>query len=120
MENILTAVDGYKVAKIDESNIEQVFNLCKQNKQYYEYLQESPTLQNVKNILNELPPNTTINQKYFVGFYNKTELIAILDLIDSYPKNKSVFIGLFMVDTKYQGIGVGQHIIKTLLHNLKS
>ncbi len=116
---ILEETKNYKIVKINENNISQVFNLCKHNKKYYEYLQENVSLDGVKSIINELPPNTSINNKYFVGLYKANKLIAILDLIDGYPEENNAFIDLFMVDVRCQGKGVGQDIIKNLLNTLK-
>ena len=33
-----------------------------------------------KNIITELPPNKTLQDKHFVGFYKDKKLVAILDL----------------------------------------
>jgi len=120
MENVFENFIDYKIVKIEDSNIGQVFNLCKQNKKYYEYLQEKASLDGVKSIINELPPNTTIDKKYFVGFYKANRLVAILDLIDGYPDENNAFIGLFMIDVNCQGKGVGQDIIKNILNSLKN
>ena len=120
MKNLYNYFKNYNVVKIDNSNIEEVFKLCKHNTKYYEYLQEHPTLDGVRNILTELPPNTTLNNKHFVGFYQNNKLVAILDLIDGYPNKNMAFIGLFMVDINLQGLGVGKNIIKQLLRFLKN
>ena len=120
MQKLCSCFKNYSVTKIDDSNIDEVFELCKQNTNYYAHLKEQVTLDGVKSIISELPPNTTLNNKYFLGFYLNDKLVAILDLIDGYPKEHCAFIGLFMVDINLQGLGLGKNIIKQLLRFLKN
>ncbi|MBQ7352044.1 MAG: GNAT family N-acetyltransferase [Clostridia bacterium] len=120
MEELYHYFNNYSVTKINDSNINEVFELCKHNNKYYTYLQETATLDGVKNIISELPPHTTLDNKHFVGFYKDNKLVAILDLIDGYPNKKTAFIGLFMVDINLQRLGVGKNIISELIKFLKS
>jgi len=120
MEKLYHYFKNYRITPINDSNINEVFELCKHNNKYYKHLQETATLDGVKNIVSELPPNTTLDKKYFVGFYKDNKLVAILDLIDGYPNKKTAFIGLFMVDINLQGLGVGKNIISELIKFLKS
>ena len=66
-----------------------------------------------------LPPKTSEKDKNYVGFFKGNELIAIMDLILNYPDDKTCFIGLFMMDQKYQNQGIGSQIIQDVLKYLK-
>ena len=46
-------------------------------------------------------------------------LVAIMDLIIAYPDANTAFIGLFMMDSDYQGNGIGSLIINQCSHYLK-
>ena len=46
-------------------------------------------------------------------------LVAIMDLIIAYPDANTAFIGLFMMDSDYQGKGIGSLIINQCSHYLK-
>jgi len=120
MEKLQDFIKEFNIVKIDNSNIEDVFHVCKKNCKYYKYLQEEATLDSVKSIMTDLPPNKTMKDKYFVGFYKCNNLVAILDLIDGYPNRENAFIGLFMVDMNNQNSGVGKQIISQLISFLKS
>jgi len=120
MNTIYNYFKDYQVNRISDTNIQEVFELCKKNERYYKYLKEDATLDGVKNIMKELPPNTEIKNKYFIGFYKSNKLIAILDLIDGYPKKNQAFIGLFMIADTLQGQGIGKSIILDLIKFLKS
>lgn len=47
-------------------------------------------------------------------------LVAIMDLIIAYPDANTAFIGLFMMDSDYQGKGIGSLIINQCSHYLKN
>ena len=123
MEKILNKLENFEfnVKKLDETNIFEVLEICKNNKKYYEkYLHEKATIDEVKTIFTALPPNTNLSQKYVLGFYGNKKLIAFMDLIVGYPTRKSGMIGLFMVEPNLQGQGIGRKIIEKILEVLKS
>ena len=61
-----------------------------------------------------------MNDKYYIGFFKRDKLIAVMDLIMNYPKKKTAFIGLFMMDVNYQNKGIGSRVIGEVLSYLKS
>lgn len=52
-----------------------------------------------------MPPGKSIEDKYYIGFYQEGKLIAVMDLIDGYPEKRIVYIGFFMTDTSVQNQG---------------
>ena len=48
-----------------------------------------------------------MEQKYYIGFFENSMLVAIMDLIDGYPNSNSAFIGFFMMSRTLQGVGIG-------------
>ena len=67
-----------------------------------------------------LPDNVDFRDKYYVGYFKDEKLIAVLDLIDGYPKKDVVFIGFFMIDISVQKNGVGSAIVNELIKYLKT
>lgn len=65
-----------------------------------------------------LPDNVDFKDKYYVGYFKNEKLIAVLDLIDGYPKKDIVFIGFFMMDISIQKNGVGSAIVNELIDYL--
>lgn len=60
-------------------------------------------MESLANDLVECPPGKELSDKYFLGFWDKERLAAILDLIDGYPTAEIAYIGLFMVDSRLAG-----------------
>ncbi len=100
----------YDVRRISEEDIGDVYKLCKSNEKYYEYLGAVPSAESLTEVISSIPESATAENKYFVGFYEKEKLIAVLDLIAGYPESDDAFIGWFMVDGDMQRQGIGSRI----------
>ena len=61
-----------------------------------------------------------MDDKYYFGFFDDRELIAIMDLIDGYPKAEIAYIGFFMMNPQYQGKQIGTAIIDEVIDYLLS
>ena len=67
-----------------------------------------------------LPPGAAPEDKYFLGYFRGDRLAAVLDLIDGYPSAETAYIGLFMVDGRFSGQGIGSRLVEELLEELKT
>ena len=109
----------YTVRPLTEDDIEAVFALCRENPQYYEYCPPFVTPDSIRRDMQALPPGKEARDKFYLGFFNGKELIAVLDLINGYPNPGTAFIGFFMAAAPYQGRGTGTAIISELCAALK-
>ncbi len=110
----------YRVKPFTEPDLPDIYAFCKANTRYYQYMRLEPTLENLKEIFTELPPGKTSEDKYFVGFYQENQLIALLDLCTGYPRKDVAYIGWFMIDKALQHKGIGTKILAGLLGFLKN
>ncbi len=108
----------FQVRKLTDADLEQVLALYQTNPLYFEHFPPLPSLESLANDLVDCPPGKDLSDKYFLGFWDKERLVAILDLIDGYPTEDSCYIGLFMVDAHFSGQGLGTSIIAELLPQL--
>ncbi|MDO5411700.1 MAG: GNAT family N-acetyltransferase [Lachnospiraceae bacterium] len=86
---------------------------------FYQYCPPFVTRDSIRSDLKALPPNTSYENKYYMGFFHEGNLVAIMDLILGYPNQNTAFIGLFMVSKSEQGKGVGTDIISECAGFLK-
>lgn len=110
----------YEVKRITIEDIPTVYELCKGNPYYYEHMKMQPTIKNLTETMTELPTGKTLDDKYFVGFWEDDSLIAILDLIIGYPNENTAFIGWFMMNRDGQGNGIGSEIVQEILACIKN
>ncbi len=109
----------YTVKKLSEQDIPELYTLCKGNPIYYKHMKTEPTFENLTEDLTALPPGKTLDDKFFVGFYEQNKLVAILDLITGYPDSDTAYIGWFMMNREFQGKGIGSCIVGEILSFLE-
>ena len=108
----------YVVKKLENRDIHDIYNLCRENKLYYEYCPPMVSEESIKKDMTALPPNTRKDNKFYIGFYAEGKLIAIMDLIDRYPEKDIAYIGFFMTDVAIQKRGIGSEIISDVCAHL--
>ena len=108
----------YHIQRIEKKDVATVYELCRNNSLYYQYCPPFVSEQSIIDDMNALPPNKDVSDKYYVGFFSDSKLIAVMDLIMDYPKESIAFIGFFMTDTSVQRQGVGSRIIDELCRYL--
>jgi RimJ/RimL family protein N-acetyltransferase len=108
----------YQVRELVDVDLKQVLAFYQTNPLYFEHFPPLPSLESLANDLVECPPGKELSDKFFLGFWYKERLVAILDLIDGYPTAEIAYIGLFMVDLRLAGQGLGSKIIAELLSQL--
>ena len=111
--------EKYRVKRIEEADIAEVYALCKSNPLYYQHCPPNVTISSVKEDLRVLPKGKKLDDKYYIGFYDGELLIAVMDLISGYPNEETTFIGFFMIDQHIQKKGIGTSIISEICQYFK-
>ena len=104
----------YEVRLIKDTDVRQIYMFCRQNVLYYQYCPPFATEDSIRKDMAALPPKKTADDKYYVGYFDRHGLAAILDLILEYPNKDTAFIGFFMTDASIQNKGIGSTIITDL------
>lgn len=110
----------YQVRRLTPEDLPDIYSLCQENPFYFKYCQEELSLETILKDMRDLPPHKTYKDKYYIGFFENENLIAVMDFIDRYPENNCAFIGFFMMNISFQGKGTGSHIIQELCAYLKT
>ena len=109
----------YQVRCLTPADVPEIYTLCKENPLFYRHCPPFVTEQSILDDMQALPPNKTSADKFYVGYYDGTNLIAIMDLIRAYPRDEIAFIGFFMTAADVQNAGIGTGIITELCGCLK-
>ena len=120
MIDITKLSSRYVVRSLDSSDIDEIVELCRQNEVFYKYTEARPTRENIKDDMQATPPGIDLSAKYYFGFFNDQEIVAVMDLVDGYPSADIAYIGFFMMNLKYQGKQIGTTIICEVIDYLKS
>jgi len=103
--------DRFCVRRLYEKDVEQIYFLSCGNALFYEYHPPFVTRESILEDMAALPPGKSYEDKFYFGFFEGETLVAVMDLIRDFPEKMTVFIGLFMMNPRYQGQGVGSKII---------
>ena len=106
--------------RLTEEDLPVLLRFCMDNLDYFSYIKSTPQLESLQRELTVLPPNTTLEQKFFMGLWEANALVAIVDLVMDWPREKVVYVGWFMVSYKLQHQGLGSRIEKQLSNWLKA
>ena len=104
----------YEVRRLTEAELPELLALCRGNPRYYLHCPPEPSAESLLADLAALPPRRTLNDKYYLGFYEHGELAAVLDLIPGFPKPEIAFWGFFMLRRELQGQGRGTALVSEL------
>jgi RimJ/RimL family protein N-acetyltransferase len=113
-------LDKITLDKLTEWDIPDVVRLCDSNPQYYQHCPPAASPESITSDMLALPDGKSRADKYYLGFWKRNKLAAVLDLILKYPDDKTAFIGFFMIDASLQGKGIGSAIVKDICFWLKS
>lgn len=109
----------YRVRRLGERDLPALYALCSSNPQFYRHCPPFVTEQGLREELAALPPRKTLNDKYYLGFFDGERLAAVLDLIAGFPKPEIAFWGFFMLDAAVQGQGSGSALVSELCAALR-
>ena len=112
MIDITRLSSHYEIRTLTDSDVDIILDLCQHNTLFYKYTEARPTREQIRNDMRITPPGTKLSDKYFIGFFEGQELVAVMDLIGGYPKPENAYIGFFMMNQEYQGKQIGSAIIR--------
>ena len=100
---------------MEENDVSLILDLEKGNPLYFNYCPPKPSKQTVLNDLQALPEGKNRDDKFYIGFFKRNRLVAIMDFIVSFPIKETIYIGLFMMDCTESGQGKVSSIINEVL-----
>lgn len=109
----------YEVRKLEESDTDAIFTLMEGNPLYFQHCPPMATKQSISEDRRALPPRTTYDDKFYLGYFLNGELVTVMDLILNYPNKETAFLGFFMVNRSFQGKGIGSSILRECEARLK-
>ena len=111
--------NAYRVRRLSDADIPAILTICEGNPILYRYCGYPPSEERVRMDMHIAPQGIPMERKHYVGLFDGDALVAILDVIDGFPRADVAFIGFFMMNPARQGQGVGSAIIDTLCAYLK-
>lgn len=111
---------SYDVRRLGKNDVDMIYDMSSKNDIYYKYHPPFVTRESIIEDMEALPPGKRYNDKYYIGFFEGSSLVAIMDLVLGYSTKEIAFIGLFMTNVQYQNKGIGSKIISETCIYIKS
>ena len=108
------------IRKLREEDIDLILGLTAGNTLFYKYHPPVADYMSIQNDMHAVPPGVEKKDKYYMGLFDRDDLIAVMDLIVHYPQKKTAFIGFLMIKAEEQHHGLGSEIVADLCASLKA
>ena len=100
---------------LEEGDLPQVLTLYQRNTFYNSVaLEAPPTLESCQEDLAALPPGREPRHKLFLGLFQGEVLAAVLDLVEGYPDEGALYIGLLELAVEFHRQGLGTRLVRAL------
>ncbi|WP_137642977.1 GNAT family N-acetyltransferase [Lactiplantibacillus modestisalitolerans] len=107
---------NFKIRLLTQADQADLLALEQTNPAYHRYFTPEPlTATEIQRDLTAHPEGVVAAQKQVFGFYLANRLVAVLDLLNQYPQERFLFVGLLMVNKTYQRKTIGTVIMTGLM-----
>jgi len=107
---------NFKIRFLTDADQAELLALEQSNPEYHrQFSPNELTLAEIHDDLTAHPDEIVAAQKQVFGFYLANHLVAVLDILNQYPEQDFLFIGLLMVGNDYQRRSVGSVIATGLM-----
>ena len=114
-DGLRAALPEYGLRPVTGEDEGPVLALMAGNADYYALTDSVPTLESLQADRVALPPRCVPGQKCFAALWKDGKPVVLLDLISGYPRERTLFVGLFEVAAELRRTGVGRRIVTALL-----
>ena len=90
--NIERLSSKFAVRYLTSDDVDIIYNLFAKNKLFYKYHPPFVSRESILEDMNALPPGKEARDKFYIGFFEKENLAAVMDLILDYPNEVSVYL----------------------------
>lgn len=96
-----------------DSRLQRALEIYQSNSKYFSMFSKTPpNVETIKEDMLKKPPTSNPQSKNYKLISYDSTIIGILDFISDYPDSDTMYIGLLLIDTKYQSQGYGNLVLK--------
>ena len=114
VEGLQALLPEWDIHPVEDEELEAVLALMKSNPALFELDGRPASMENLLHDRTNLPPCCIPDQKHFVAFWRNGKPEALLDLIVGYPRERTLFVGWFMVDGALHRQGIGRRVMTAM------
>lgn len=111
MSGLAQRLSDWEIRPVGGDDVEAVLALLQRDPDYFALEGPQPDNASIRKDMENLPPRCTMEQKHYAALWRDGAPQAVLDLVEHYPRERTLFVGLFFLAPDLRGKGIGQEII---------
>jgi Acetyltransferases len=102
---------GLVARQLDSSHAVAIETFCRECIAFFTLVAgEAPSDERSRDLLEARPQSVELTRKHVIGFERAGALVAIVDLLEDYPKASDWYVGLLLLSPDERGRGLGTAI----------
>ena len=114
LDGLRRRLPEWDIRAVEEEDLTAVLALLQTNPDFFALDGRQPDLASLRADLSALPPRCAPEQKRYAAFWREGKPEAVLDWVEGYPREQTLWVGLFLVDGRLQGKGLGRTLMSAL------
>jgi len=106
---------GWEARPVAESDVPAILSLFQNDPEFFALEGPLPDADSIRRDMSELPPRCSLDQKHFLALWRDGTPQAVLDLVEGYPRGRTLFVGLFFLAPTLRRQGIGREIMGAVL-----
>ena len=119
MEGLAELLPQWEIRPVGEDDFDAVLALLERCSDFFDLSGVPITAESMRQDMAELPPRSTPERKHYVALWKDGTPWMVLDLVEGWPRPKTLFVGLFVMDPSLRRQGVGRAVTAALLKAAK-
>ena len=115
VDGLASRLPGWDIRTVTVDDAETVLPLLQSDPDYFALEGGQPTLQSERENIALLPPRCTPAQKHYLALWKDGAPQAVLDLVEGYPRERTLFVGFCFLSPAIRRQGVGREIMDAVL-----
>lgn len=114
LETLGRLLPRWELRVATDEDIEAVLALYRRNEDYFALEGTQPAAQSIREDMTVLPPRCKPEDKHYIALWRDGALEGTLDVVEGYPRARTLWIGLLLVDQELRRQGLGREIVTAL------
>lgn len=114
MEALARRLPEWELRPVAEEDLAELLALMNTVPEYYAMDGKQPTLESLRQELSALPPRCVPSQKHYAALWRGGKPEMVVDLVEGYPRERTLYVGFFLVCGGLQRQGLGRTVISAL------
>ena len=114
-DGLARRLPDWELRPVDGSGIDAVLALLQSDPAYFDLEGRQPTAQSLRDDMALLPPRCMPEQKRYLALWRNGIPHAVLDLVEGYPRERTLYVGFFFLSPALRRQGLGREVMDAVL-----